>query len=503
MFSISHPVFLWVFRTTRNWSGIQDLIGGMRNHLQSNANINNSPPGSRAFSENYANIDGAEGSEDYSIIFRELFCVAAAELADQINEPLCNLGVLYDEIMSTGTLSRSKKKFGCSLSSEKSAPYDVENGLPVPATFGRGQLLFVVRRAGKAEAARLQAHGFRFAGISNVVDILARSMQVEKADLTARMESMQEYSKGDQIMEPGVHLGCFAIRARVGGGFDVLVRRNAKNRLPTVQLPVACLEEWHLDFLRQSEGWSVGAYLDWLSGKTAFETPKEQNFVFQMRRSLETLTTEVGDPLFREAMLVAKPVPVPCRGFGDAAMPGRATLIAFRIIFPIHSRVPKANLEFSPISVFRCQQHVYKNAPDHEVFARKIHREFSSLIEPQPRSKQQTHMKRSSQVIPHLTPSRNSPEPKPWWGPLAALERRSSGNVPTLKNNEDRKSMTNSLGGIMVSQEVSVDIREITDGDTKVELRTLGMGTSGCATTEMEDPETFVDRLFGICVESR
>ena len=479
----------------------------MRHHLQTTATLSKSPPGSRGFAEAYLNADGVDASEDYSVIFRELFCVAAAELAAQIHEPLCNLGVLYDEIMNTGTLTRSRRKLTWVLN-EKSCTKDVESGHSVSAILGRGQLLFVVRRASKAEAVRLQGHGYRFASVSNVVDNLARSMQVDKPVLAARMACMREYSKGDQIMESGVHLGCFAIRARVGGGgFDVLVRRMAKNRLPAVQLPIAELEAWHLDFLQQSDGWSVGAYLDWLSGQTAFYSAREKVFASQLRRALEHLATDIDDPLFLDAMLVAKPMPVPCRGLGEYAVPGRASLIAFRIIFPINSRKTKSSLEFSPLDVFRCQQHVYRNAPDHELFARKIHREFASLVDLRPKAKaSHTSNRRSAQMIPHLTPSRNSPEPKQWWGPLAALERRPSGNVPTLKNNvEDRKSVTSSLGGIMVSQEVSIDIREMRDGDedTRVELRTMGLGTSGNATAELEDPETFVDRLFSICIEGR
>jgi hypothetical protein len=480
----------------------------MRNHLHSLTPSIRSPPGSKTFSELNSTAESLDISEDYSVIFRELFCVAADELADQINEPLANLGVLYDEIMSTGTLHQSKQKLGLGMLRGKHAPRDAEAGLPLPATFGRGQLLFVVRRANRSEAVRLAAHGFRFADLPNVVEHLARSMQVERSDLTSRIENMRQYSKGDQIMEQGVYLGCFGVRACVsGGGFDVLVRRNAKNRLPTVQLPIAMLEDWHLDFLSQSDGWSVGAYLDWLSGKTIFTSSKEQNFVTQLRRSLETLIAEVGDPLFREALLVAKPAHVPCRGFGEGAMPGRAALIAFRIIFPIHLRAPKDTLEFTPLSVFRCQQHVYRNAPDHDVFARTIHREFASLIDhrPKPRQHYRSVGHRSSQVMPHLSPSRNSPEQKQWWSPLAGLERRPNGTPPPAKIDEDSGSVVdNPLSGIMVSQEVSVDVREAHDGDSQVEMEVMGRArNSGCATTEMEDPDTFVDHLFAMCIEGR
>jgi hypothetical protein len=79
----------------------------------------------------------------------------------------------------------------------------------------------------------------------------------------------------------------------------------------------------------------------------------------------------------------------------------------------------------------------------------------------------------------------------------------------------------NPFGGILVSQEVTVDVREagravplkISDMIMMemMEMMTTGvesaekmkLGTLGVASTEMEDPETYVDSLFAVCVETR
>ncbi|KAI9829072.1 MAG: hypothetical protein M1832_000095 [Thelocarpon impressellum] len=506
VFSISHPVFLWVFRTTRNWFSIRDLLPGMRIHLQATAAVKEDQPNLGASTPGYETAGGIDPAEDYSIIFRELFCVAASSLAEQLNEPLENLGVLYDEIMSTGTTALSKKtRLRQIFDRRRNLAGDLEAGSPAPVVFGRGQLLFIVRRTSKSETTRLLKSGFRFAEVINVVDILARSMQVESRDLVARLHCMQEYSRGDHIMEPGVHLGCFAIRARVGGGFDVVVRKEHKNRLPSQQLTFGGLEDWHLSYLDQIEGWTVGAILNWLADKSRSGMGQEQAFAAHLRGSLAKLAAEIGDPLFHEAVLVSRPLEMPCRGVGEVGMPGRAALIAFRIVMPIHTRAPNPSLVFSPLSVFRCQQHVYKNAPDHDIFARAIHREFAPLVEPRVRAKRAPpakHIRRSSLVPPHLTPSKGRQDTKSWWGPLSALERRPSGTPPTPDSSSEKDVVDGlSYGGIMVSQEVSVDIREIGDGETEVEMRTFG--TSGCATTEVEDPETFVDQLFALSFEGR
>ncbi|KAI9837624.1 MAG: hypothetical protein M1838_004784 [Thelocarpon superellum] len=494
-FSISHPVFLWIFRASRNWYGILDLLVGMRAHLDSNTFRKPAPP------PPHPNAEETDPSEDYSVVFRELFCVAAWELADQIDEPLENLGVLYDEIMMTGTTAKSKqRRWGCLSSARPSPVHDAEAGLRDHVIHGRGQVLFVVRRTNKAETTRLQSHGFRFADVSNIVEKLARSMQVEREGLARRLASMRTYSRSDPIMDRGVHLGCFAIRARVGGGFDVLVRKARKNRLPAVKLPIALLDEWHVNFLRQANGWTVSACLAWLRSRTASQDLREQKCVVQLLDALTTLAADVADPLFQDAVVVSTPVQVPCRGIQATAMPGRATMLAFRTILPIHTQAMNPDLEFTPLSVFRCQQHVYRNAPDHEVFARAVHREFAPIVEPKPRARGVFHHRPSSQVIPHLTPSKNAPESKGWWV-LAALERRPNGPVLAMEETEKEVPDKMNYGGIMVSQEVSIDVREINEIDGDLEMRSFG--TSGCATTEMEDPDTFVDQLFGLCVEGR
>ena len=70
------------------------------------------------------------GSADYSVLFREMFCIAARRLADSMCLPFENMGILYDRILETGngTTNRSSALGG-------SAPQ-----------FGKGQFLFLVKR---------------------------------------------------------------------------------------------------------------------------------------------------------------------------------------------------------------------------------------------------------------------------------------------------------------------------------------------------------------------
>jgi len=132
-----------------------------------------------------ANLLNSHGSpiEDYSLVFRELFCVAAGDLADDMKQPLDKMGVLYDEITLTGQGTIKGKKNGAA------ADLDIE-GL----SSGKGQLLFLVRTVNRREAERLQGAGFRFVTLSNMIPLMATTLQVSPRSLTRRFEMLREYA---------------------------------------------------------------------------------------------------------------------------------------------------------------------------------------------------------------------------------------------------------------------------------------------------------------------
>ncbi|KAI9769297.1 MAG: hypothetical protein M1839_003774 [Geoglossum umbratile] len=470
VFSTSHPVFLWVYRATRNWRGIADLIPAMKGHIRAITATAASRRGSEVSLHSpdpaFSNV-----TEDYAIIFRELFCISASALAGQINEPLEKIGVLYDEIISTGTTKPGRRGFKIG----PSTPKDVESG-PPPIHAGRGQLLFVVRRANAAEAANLQASGYRFAEVQNIISILAKSMQIESEELQKHIENMRVSSTAEHILEPGVHLTCFAIRARVKGGFDVLVRKDAKNLLPTAQLPTLRLSPLGLGILQELDGMSVAACLATLRSRKTWSEDNAHVFVTQFYDSLMALEGVVADPFFEEATLISKPISAPCRGEGShSSAPDRAMLIAFRTIVPIQTQAPSDRLAFTPLSLFKTQQHVYKNAPDHDAFARTIHREFAEILCAKDAASPKLHTLASAS---HLSLGRSRSR--------ANTGAAAPPNPPAP-----------SLGGIMVSQSVIVDVAEA-GADAGVEMHTLG--TVGQAMKEDGDVVTFVNELFAACV---
>jgi hypothetical protein len=516
---------------------VEALVPAMRNHINHTLMSRGVRAGT---AEVTLSNDSDEPIDNYSLIFRELFCVAASDLADQLNQPLESAGVLFDKILSTG----NDKEKACQ--STTTDPTDTERGKAQEQYFGRGQLLFLTRRINRREAESFQGSGFRFTSITNVVDILASSMQIKSDDLHTQLTKMWDYSSSSNILEPGVHMACFAVRANVRGSFDILVQKDARNQLPTMQMPLLSLKSWQQDYLQQHDGMSVAACLN--SFKSDLTLPdlskKEQLFTSQLHDTLESLKDEMDDSFFMEAALVATPVLAPCRAVQENAPPGHATLIAFRLIIPVHSRTPGKKLEFVPLSFFKMQQHVYKNSPDHNVFARRVHREFGPILNqsrPSMSDKDEAILSPNSfqlngsskslveireelehklpTLIPRVPPPRKSPI---FWRKKLDVAEHSTGK-PSAKLRDDASSEKNLVepnpfGGILVSQEVTVDVREAgkivplkvsdmemidmtnKDGGFSANRK---LGTLGIASTEEAGPETYVDSLFAVCIETR
>ncbi|KAI9815094.1 MAG: hypothetical protein M1827_002937 [Pycnora praestabilis] len=497
-FNVSHPAYLWGFRVTRNWRGIKDLIPSMRSHLQASSDWKLRPAGRE---KSASIVSGLDGWEDFSMIFRELFCVAASELAQKLHEPLENIGVLYDEIMMTGTIPLTRKMTRAALENLRRSP-DLEHGSRTSFVFGRGKLLFLVRRANKAEAAHLQASGFRFAETQCVVDILARSMQVTREGLLMHIDAMQDYSQLDHMLEPGVHLACYALRPSMNRCWDVLVDKNAKNQIPTAQLPVNHLEQWQIKFLAQMDGWAVVTCLRWLRNRPSFATQQEQKFVIQLYDGINALADRVTAPFFFEARLISRPLGAPCRSLRVNARPGQAWVISFGTFADIHHGPPNENLVFTPLKLFGEQQHIYKNAVDHDIFARRNHREFAGIVEFTKRPSQGPAPfvggTRHSSDHQQQSPGRSSS----WWTLSRSSSTRSSVAPKPDSSSEkelvDSTSRNEACGNILVSHDVSVDVREMQRGDTLIEMQR--MGTRGEAGVEIAERESFADQLFSILV---
>ena len=443
--------------------------------------------------------DNADGLDDYESIFKQLFCVAASDLATTVQQPLANLGVLFDDIMETGTLSKRTSIRSLFRRPLFKHSEDLESGNSVqPLVLGRGQLLFTVRQVSRSESSHLQSSGYGFANPANVVDSISSSIQVPPDSIASRLKRMEDYSSRENILKPGVHLACFALRPLLQRGFDILVRRDARNLLPTVQLPISRLEPMHLNLLAKMDGWTVASCCEGLRGKFLFASEAEREFVRDLYESLQKLTESIGNPFFEEARLVAQPFKERCKSSADT--PGEASVIAFRTITDVHENTPISDqLHFTPLKFFITQQHTYKDTPDLEIFSRRIYREFAGLgdIARQHHQTHCPHRRSSYHNIRSLRPrtSLTLTRGRSW-------SRGRSVSCSAMRDNSSEKHLMPSvtITGLPIERDLKSDWRRGSSTDT-VELRHLGNITE-MGVGDVEE-ESFVEKLVALTIDER
>lgn len=326
--------------------------------------------------------------DNYDTIFCELFCVAAAALAHRMHEDLVDAGILWDEILgtgghpTTGHMSRGSDASQHSILGVQTLSDLAEKGMMHRGRDHHGHLMFLVRRVDTSRADRLAASGYFFAEPRQVASIIGSRMQIRAARLEDKLTGMERYSCG-VARAPGVHVGMFAVKTQLHPpGFEVLVRGDARNLLPSIQLPLDRLEPAQVEFIRSLGGCSLGSVLRRLERADKI-TSRHSDFPVLFRDAVQDLRDSVQDPIFDGAKLMPKVAQVPCAapsgsiGQGPASM---CSLIAFTLMIPIHDCVDAATNEFIPLPFFKTQQLVYDNTPHKAAFARSVHRKFSPTL---------------------------------------------------------------------------------------------------------------------------
>ncbi|KAG9850122.1 hypothetical protein KCU77_g7503, partial [Aureobasidium melanogenum] len=180
-FGIHHPVWFWIWKVSSDWNSVADLIPRMRVHLQK-TNVNT---GYNTAVSSRSSIYDEESYHDSTVLFREGYCVAAADLAAQLQVPLVDgLGPLYDQVLGTGLLTAYQHGLKA-----------LDNGATQQLTiFEKGQLLFYTRRLSPHEIDHYTAAGFRFAPLNRVEGAIANTMQIPIGLLAIQMQRVQDFA---------------------------------------------------------------------------------------------------------------------------------------------------------------------------------------------------------------------------------------------------------------------------------------------------------------------
>ncbi|KAI0186543.1 hypothetical protein EV127DRAFT_514287 [Xylaria flabelliformis] len=490
-FSIGNPLFQWMFQASRNWGDINGMINNMADHL-GHLSGNGRGRSIRLISENGQLI------ENYDVIFRELFCLAASSLAIKLKEQLPSVGVLWDDILPTGKARQYYPREDIVDVSERGESTSIKE-----SASGWGSLMFLVRRLEHpSDVEKLEAAGFRFADIRQVSGIIRSAMQIKTPGLDLTLASMATYVEQSAMMEPVVHLGFFGVRPRVDGhGFDVLVERRARNLLPASTLPLKRLESWHTDFLQQYDGFKIPSLQRNLKDTSIKRLMREEEFATSLVGAISTLRTRIDDRIFNEATLSCRTVQVPCRPRLDSKAAEECTMIVLHFMIPVHYSLRGSDCEFVPLSFFKIHQVAYKDSPYQAAFAQHLHRELLPALKVVPSTGYKPSYRQATwgwqwrSGVQKLTNSLQGRRRSAFWpvdgegnpiptrvgGKLSRSDSSQTGSSLELWSREksDTKDISNdslperpmgigqrlrsvsSLGGILVSQEVKVAVSRV------------------------------------------
>ncbi|GAC95278.1 hypothetical protein PHSY_002853 [Pseudozyma hubeiensis SY62] len=193
--------------------------------------------------------------------FRDRFIDAAFHLAQELDIPFEEIGVLYDHVLPTGTRNNGSSGNNNNVVTDKFTPSrqfaDDESSIngPVPSIFGEGNdqeegaMLFLVRELPNSAASteRFRQMGYRMTETRFLAGVLADRVSIQKEEMEPLLDSLKVYAKRGTrpVVQPsGVYCGLFGVRASTSkeGGLDVLVYNFARHQIPAYRLPdVSCI----------------------------------------------------------------------------------------------------------------------------------------------------------------------------------------------------------------------------------------------------------------------
>ncbi len=479
---------------------MRDLLPGMKQHLETDFVARHYCPGAASPKEAHPAL-----VDDFAMIFKELFCVAADNLASHLHQALDRLGVLFEEPIGTGTIARTntvKNLKGNKKLASKFGKDDLETAL-ANSFFGKGQFLFVVRQLSRLEVDNLAALGYRFARIRQVSELLSKSMQIEHARVEKYLERMKDYSVTENLMAAGVYLAGFLLRPKIQGrGFDVLVPTEKQNQLPNMPIPFAGVNEWQMEMLRSFDGQTAAVILQDLVAEEGW-SGAERDFRWHLLLAVGKLVELMNDPTFlARAIFSAKETHPPSQSTlasTAATLEATCKLFSFRMMASIHDQPPNDSLTYVPLRFFNAQQQVSTGVLSQDHFVERAKQDFAHCHGPMLSRFGSTEKRRSS-LPSSLNQVRTAPSTSP------SIPRSLSLNFgwdATRQSYESRAPMT--LDSDMDKN--GVEVHE-TDAKLSIEIKDMRFprereGSGKGRPEGWLDVPTFVDELYSLFLQDQ
>ncbi|KOC08893.1 MHYT domain signaling protein [Aspergillus flavus AF70] len=452
----THPAFLWAVRASRNWKVVRDAVPLMRGRIESDEATLAHYISKGVFTEQETELQ-----PHFDDLFKRHFCVTAQDLADEVRQPLQDMGILYDHVLATSTpSSRFSRAMGYSM-----------------IRAGKGQLLFTVRQLKKHEASRMAAAGFRFTTIENVTTILSRRIHVPVLSLGTHLKDMRDYASSHRIFEPGVHLISFIMRPTIHDHFEVLTAKGTGNPLPSSTLLTKRLQIKHLEMIAHMEGWTMSTCLNWLKSDNARAYKDIDEFREQLIHAITTLSSSLPPDVNLASKFSARPLIAPCR-INRISDGQNCILLPFCVVGSLDTQISNTDYSFTPLRLFRVQQQTNDGLSESDGFAKEL---SEDLLYSKTRPTSSTDSDFPDSIRSKIR----------FWNPRKVPDSM-------LKTDSQESLSENTITPeIMVRKEVKVDVAKLAEPTFEPSLGRHASQTTVVA-GEMAF-NTYVDELYNLC----
>ncbi|BAE60120.1 unnamed protein product [Aspergillus oryzae RIB40] len=452
----THPAFLWAVRASRNWKVVRDAVPLMRGRIESDEATLAHYISKGVFTEQETELQ-----PHFDDLFKRHFCVTAQDLADEVRQPLQDMGILYDHVLATSTpSSRFSRAMGYSM-----------------IRAGKGQLLFTVRQLKKNDASRMAAAGFRFTTIENVTTILSRRIHVPVLSLGTHLKDMRDYASSHRIFEPGVHLISFIMRPTIHDHFEVLTAKGTGNPLPSSTLSTKRLQIKHLEMIAHMEGWTMSTCLNWLKSDNARAYKDIDEFREQLIHAITTLSSSLPPDVNLASKFSARPLIAPCR-INRISDGQNCILLPFCVVGSLDTQISNTDYSFTPLRLFRVQQQTNDGLSESDGFAKEL---SEDLLYSKTRPTSSTDSDFPDSIRSKIR----------FWNPRKVPDSM-------LKTDSQESLSENTITPeIMVRKEVKVDVAKLAEPTFEPSLGRHASQTTVVA-GEMAF-NTYVDELYNLC----
>ncbi|WAQ90294.1 hypothetical protein PtA15_12A282 [Puccinia triticina] len=243
------PTFQWLYSLSWDWTILDPFLPRMAARALGLTSFVPPPVASsaprifRSRKEPGSSYTSSKNAAQLAL-FKDRCLETTQSLANQIGLPVSDMGVLFDNVLRTGTRTApaTGEKAECKLpNDEESSIYSVA----VRATPQQGVMLFLVRELsgeGPDTMENYLKRGYRFTDTRWFSPVLADRAAVDKDESDGLLNQLKLYAKRGTkpcVRSGGIYVGFFAVRPSISreGGIDTLVYQFARHQIPAYRLP--------------------------------------------------------------------------------------------------------------------------------------------------------------------------------------------------------------------------------------------------------------------------